>query len=124
MLRSKPPPPPPPKKREHAQTVSSTVPQSTPKLVPSTVKSKRLKGSAASNVRLLRTCAGLRDVEVYEKISKVGQGTYGSVFLGKDKVGPRCGLFFKKRASWRIFLEIEMSIKIQSRYSLMQLCAM
>lgn len=92
MVKVKPPPPPPPpKKREHAQTISSSsrIPQSTPKLVASSsMKSsnKRVKGSHASNVRLLRSCAGLRDVEVYQKISKVGQGTYGSVFLGKDKV--------------------------------------
>lgn len=58
--------------------------KSTPSLVGSNGVSKR-----SSDRLVLAGIRALRDVEVYSKIAQVGQGTYGSVFMGKEKVRGR-----------------------------------
>ena len=94
MVKPKLPPPPPSNqpppsnkhKHKHKHKHESLL--GTPSIIPST---KRLKSTSIVNLALkanltLNVPSPLRDVEVYTKIQQVGQGTYGSVFMGKDKI--------------------------------------
>ena len=77
--RKRPPPPPPPPAKASMKRELGT-----PSIIPS---SKRIKTQSMAKFDLkFVTVASLRDVEAYAKIQQVGQGTYGSVFMGKDKV--------------------------------------
>mmetsp|Transcript_9264 Transcript_9264/g.25640 ORF Transcript_9264/g.25640 Transcript_9264/m.25640 type:complete len:439 (+) Transcript_9264:361-1677(+) len=71
------PPPPPPKHRNNAIKSPPKRPAAPPK--PAAPAAKRSKVSIMAPVVL-------RDVNVFEKKYQVGQGTYGSVFVGQDKV--------------------------------------
>eukprot|EP00978_Attheya_sp_CCMP212_P014367 scaffold36524_cov35-Attheya_sp.AAC.3 len=67
----KPPPPPPPAGLKRA-------PMARPQVPPQ-------KRQRAESVSIMAPVV-LRDVTVFEKKQQVGQGTYGSVFVGADKV--------------------------------------
>lgn len=62
-------PPPPPPKRSGDELKANSV-------------SKRARSGSVSIVAPIE----LRDVNVFERKHQVGQGTYGSVFVGQDKV--------------------------------------
>lgn len=76
-----PPPPPPPKNGATEFSVSRKrpppPPPSTPPPPPKMAKIKKKMS--------IRKQAELRDVNVFQKQYQVGQGTYGSVFVGADK---------------------------------------
>ena len=106
MAKPPPPPPPPPSRPPPSQKppppppLSKPIHKSTQNIVTAPKKrefsettSKTPNHNAAKRPKLLlskfevRKAARLRDVEAaYTKIQQVGQGTYGSVFMGKDKV--------------------------------------
>ena len=71
------PPPPPPKKHHVAPPPKRPVPFSG--------KQSPAKRSKVGHVSIMAPIV-LRDVNVFEKKYQVGQGTYGSVFVGQDKV--------------------------------------
>ena len=75
-----PPPPPPPKPASvvtpHEQNLKHTLE------VVDTVAAKRTRHNSVS----IRAPVVLRDVNVFLKKHQVGQGTYGSVFVGQDKM--------------------------------------
>lgn len=87
------PPRPPPPRNEPAVVATKSVPVppapsasgGTKRLSPSenSNTAKRLRVDSTLSIRVPKV---LRDVNVYEKSHMVGEGTYGSVFVGIDKV--------------------------------------
>ena len=81
----KPPPPRgPPKKPQPPTTGKPPAPAAAKRPAPPSASqslSKRARGPVSFNAPVV-----LRDVNVFAKKHQVGQGTYGSVFVGQDKV--------------------------------------
>ena len=82
--RPKPPPPkaPPPK---HAKRVPPPPPPKSVKRAAQSPPLPEKKARTSSHVSI-RAPVVLRDVNVFDRMHQVGQGTYGSVFVGQDKV--------------------------------------
>lgn len=76
--RSSQPPPPPPQLKRKAESLQP----SSSKLAP---RPKIDTGISNISMKIMEPVT-LRDVNIFEKKDKLGQGTYGSVFKGKDKV--------------------------------------
>lgn len=94
MPTTRPPPPPPPPKRKAASHSSTPLASNEDVLKPPSSKKSRPAPPRPPKaaVRSPEVCIPamsiplvLRDVEAYAKVQKVGQGTYGSVFMGSDK---------------------------------------
>jgi len=79
------PPRPPPPPGTHPKHSTMTLTQGAKKrsFDPITKSSKKCRPTAISTLKFPRP---LRDVNVFDKKYQVGQGTYGSVFVGADKV--------------------------------------
>jgi len=76
---SQPPPPPPPSQlKRKAESLKQPPPKSAS-------RPKIDTGISNVSIKIMQPVT-LRDVNIFEKKDKLGQGTYGSVFKGKDKV--------------------------------------
>lgn len=82
-----PPPPPPPPPRPPAPTAAPVVKRPHADATASApTEAKRVRRGSASVHVSIQAPVVLRDVNVFTKKHQVGQGTYGSVFVGADKV--------------------------------------
>eukprot|EP00934_Nitzschia_sp_Nitz4_P000261 Nitzschia sp. Nitz4//scaffold5_size260463//176785//178425//NITZ4_001001-RA/size260463-augustus-gene-0.16-mRNA-1//1//CDS//3329555397//261//frame0 len=89
--KSAPPPPPPPKRQAPPPPPKPPVPPPPPssdkrKAPPPPANAPPLKRPRAESTVTIRAPVVMRDVDVFEKKNKVGEGTYGSVFVARDKV--------------------------------------
>lgn len=88
--KSRPPPPPPPKHAAPGPPKRPPPPPSAPSAAvkrkdPSAAIESSPKRQRRSSKVSIRAPVVMRDVDVFEKQHQVGEGTYGSVFVAKDK---------------------------------------
>lgn len=84
-IKRAPPPPPPPPPPKSAPPATVTFSQPNGKRPTETTEQPPQKRARCSSMSI-RAPVVLRDVNVFLKKHQVGEGTYGSVFVGQDKV--------------------------------------
>lgn len=83
--KRKPPPPPPPKNGPPKPPTSNGSNQSTKRLAPAAAATQPPVKRSRKTAVTIRAPVVLRDVNAFLKKHQVGQGTYGSVFMGQDR---------------------------------------